>query len=235
MVIILYWGASVSFAPISLVEKVWSGLLLLFIGISHCNLHIWTYMYIWSGLSLFSTASDEYLWYSSSHRWEGVVRIRDTTRKSLIEFRGPVFPIDVTGQDVGIPSFFIWTFPFHFSAWFSKSQMWYNICTRSCSTENAWPWATDRCSFLFSYFLDSIWRQTLGQDAKVQSSSSRSLIRLRWCWVRMDWETTRELEGSTRRSSFLTMCAWLREMPSHEIYFEHILSALSVSWGSEIN
>ena len=41
-----------------------------------------------------------------SHRWEGVVRIRDPTRKSLIEFRGPVFPIDVTGQDVGIPSLF---------------------------------------------------------------------------------------------------------------------------------
>ena len=34
------------------------------------------------------------------------MRIRDPTRRSLIEFRGPVFPIDVTGQDVGIPSLF---------------------------------------------------------------------------------------------------------------------------------
>ena len=34
------------------------------------------------------------------------MRIRDPTRKSLIEFRGPVFPIDVTGQDVGIASLF---------------------------------------------------------------------------------------------------------------------------------
>ena len=35
-----------------------------------------------------------------SCRWEGVVRVRDPTRKSLLEFRGPVFPIDVTGQEV---------------------------------------------------------------------------------------------------------------------------------------
>ena len=34
------------------------------------------------------------------------MRIRDPTRRSLIEFRGPVFPIDVTGQDVGISSLF---------------------------------------------------------------------------------------------------------------------------------
>ena len=41
------------------------------------------------------------------------MRIRDPTRRSLIEFRGPVFPIDVTGQDVGIPSLFL-TLQFHF-------------------------------------------------------------------------------------------------------------------------
>ena len=41
------------------------------------------------------------------------MRIRDPTRRSLIEFRGPVFPIDVTGQDVGIPfSFFNSAIPF---------------------------------------------------------------------------------------------------------------------------
>jgi len=35
-----------------------------------------------------------------ANRWEGVVRVRDPTRKSVLEFRGPVFPIDVTGQEV---------------------------------------------------------------------------------------------------------------------------------------
>ena len=28
------------------------------------------------------------------------MRVRDPTRKSLLEFRGPVFPIDVTGHEV---------------------------------------------------------------------------------------------------------------------------------------
>ena len=28
------------------------------------------------------------------------MRVRDPTRKSLLEFHGPVFPIDVTGQEV---------------------------------------------------------------------------------------------------------------------------------------
>ena len=28
------------------------------------------------------------------------MRVRDPTRKSLLEFRGPVFPIDVTGQEL---------------------------------------------------------------------------------------------------------------------------------------
>ena len=28
------------------------------------------------------------------------MRVRDLTRKSVLEFRGPVFPIDVTGQEV---------------------------------------------------------------------------------------------------------------------------------------
>ena len=31
------------------------------------------------------------------------MRVRDPTRKSVLEFRGPVFPIDVTGQEVQCP------------------------------------------------------------------------------------------------------------------------------------
>ena len=33
-------------------------------------------------------------------RWEGVVRVREPGHRALLEFRGPVYPIDVTGQQV---------------------------------------------------------------------------------------------------------------------------------------
>ena len=33
-------------------------------------------------------------------RWEGVVRVREPGDRALLEFRGPVYPIDVTGHQV---------------------------------------------------------------------------------------------------------------------------------------
>ena len=33
-------------------------------------------------------------------KWESVVRIRDEDRESVMEFRGPVFAVDVVGDDI---------------------------------------------------------------------------------------------------------------------------------------